>query len=266
MISILRQLAGGVTYKTILQQDMARYFAGKTQAAYILIRSCLNDSVSDDDYLRTWLNNLDNLNADMQIVAAYLAEENYTSAQAMLNLIPATRKLEGNALAGYSDYKTMMEMQMAWQQQNRSIFELDSLEVAILVDFAENKTGKAALMARGILEYAYGYHFCNCLPVDDPASWKSTAMMPGSDVDNGLSIQAAPNPASTWVAFNFTLPVHVNEAVLQITDVHGRNITSFVINTKQGQQVWDIRDVLKGVYLYNLKAGTMSKSGKLIIN
>jgi hypothetical protein len=266
MISILRQLAGGVTYKTILQQDMARYFAGKTQAAYMLIRSCLNDTVSDYDYLRTWLNNLDNLNADMQIVAAYLAEENYTAAQAMLNLIPATRNLEGSALADYNDYKTMMEMQMAWQQQNRSIFELDSLEIAILLDFAENTNGKAALMARGILEYAYGYHFCNCLPVDDPAAWKSTALMPGSAVDNGLSIQAAPNPASTWVAFNFTLPVHVNEAVLQITDVHGRSITSFVITTKQGQQVWDIRDVKKGIYLYTLKAGTMSKNGKLIIN
>jgi hypothetical protein len=265
MISILRQLAGGVTYKTILQQDMARYHAGKTQAAYMLIRSCLNDTVSDNAYLRTWLNNLDNLNADMQIVAAYLAEGNYTAAQAMLNLIPATRNLEGNALAGYNDYKTMMEMQMAWQQQNRSIFELDSLEIAILVDFAENASGKAALMARGILEYAYGYHFCNCLPVDDPAAWKSTAAMPGSDVDNGLSIQAVPNPASTWVAFNFTLPVHVNEAVLQITDVHGKSITSFVINTKQGQQVWDIRDVKKGVYLYTLKAGAMSKNGKLII-
>ncbi len=35
---------------------------------------------------------------------------------------------------------------------------------------------------------------------------------------------------------------------------------------KQSQQVWDIRDVKKGVYLYNLKAGTMSKNGKLIIN
>jgi subtilisin family serine protease len=265
MISILRQLAGGVTYKTILQQDMARYFAGKTQAAYMLIRSCLNDTVSDYAYLRTWLNNLDNLNADMQIVAAYLAEENYTAAQAMLNLIPATRNLEGNALAGYNDYKTMMEMQMAWQQQNRSIFELDSLEIAILLDFAENTSGKAALMARGLLEYAYGYHFCNCLPVDDPAAWKSTAMMPGSDVDNGLSIQAVPNPASTWVAFNFTLPVHINEAVLQITDVHGRNITSFVIKSKQGQQVWDIRDAKKGTYLYSLKAGTLRKNGKLII-
>ncbi len=90
--------------------------------------------------------------------------------------------------------------------------------------------------------------------------------MPGSAVDNGLSIQAVPNPASTWVAFNYTLPVHVNEAVLQITDVHGRSITSFVITTKQGQQVWDIRDVKKGIYLYTLKAGTMSKNGKLIIN
>jgi len=266
MISILRQLAGGITYKTILQQDMARYFAGKSQAAYMLIRSCLNDTVSDNAYLRTWLNNLDNLNADMQIVASYLAEDNYTAAQTMLDLIPATRNLEGDALTGYNDYKSMMEMQMAWQQQGRSIFELDSLEVDILVDFAENTSGKAAMMARGILEYAYGHHFCNCLPVDDPAAWKSTFMMPGSDVDNGLSIQAAPNPASTWVAFNYTLPVHVKEAVLQITDVHGRSITSFVITTKQGQQVWDIRDMKKGVYLYTLKAGTMSKNGKLIIN
>jgi hypothetical protein len=109
-----------------------------------------------------------------------LTEKNYTAKQAMLNLIPATRNLEGNALAEYNDYKSMMQMQMAWQQQNRSIFELDSLEVAILLDFAENTGGKAALMARGILEYAYGYHYCNCLPVDDAAAWKSMAAMPGS--------------------------------------------------------------------------------------
>jgi hypothetical protein len=201
-----------------------------------------------------------------QTMCASLTEKNYTAKQAMLNLIPATRNLEGNALAGYNDYKSMMQMQMAWQQQNHSIFELDSLEVAILVDFAENTGGKAALMARGILEYAYDHHYCNCLPVDDPAAWKSTFMMPGSDVDNGLSIQAVPNPASTWVAFNFALPVHVNEAVLQITDVHGRSITSFAITVNQGQQVWDIRDMKKGVYLYTLKAGAITKNGKLIIN
>jgi len=34
----------------------------------------------------------------------------------------------------------------------------------------------------------------------------------------------------------------------------------------QGQQVWDIRDMKKGVYLYTLKAGAITKNGKLIIN
>jgi hypothetical protein len=30
-------------------------------------------------------------------------------------------------------------------------------------------------------------------------AWKSAAVIPGSKVDNGLSIQAVPNPAGNWV-------------------------------------------------------------------
>jgi len=266
LISILRQLAGGITYKTILLQDMARYQAGKTQAAYDLIRSCLNDTVMDYAYLRTWLNNLDNLNADMQIVSAYMAEGDYTSAQDMLDLIPATRGIEGNALAGYNDYKSMMQMQIAWQQQERSIFELDSLEVAILVGFAENTGGKAALMAKAILEHAFSHYYCNCLPVSDSSSWKSTPPTTLSKIeDHGLFIEATPNPAKNWVAFDYKLPIYANEAKLQVTNMKGNPITHFTLNSKQGQQVWDIRDIEKGAYVYTLKAGTVSKSGKLII-
>jgi len=117
-----------------------------------------------------------------------------------------------------------------------------------------------------ILEYAYDYHYCNCLPVDDAGVLKSAVAMPGNEPDNGLVIKASPNPASSWVAFDYTLPVHANEAVLQISDVHGRSIIAFVITAKQGQQLWDIRDVKKGVYLYTLKTGAISKHGKLIIN
>jgi len=169
------------------------------------------------------------------------------------------------SITEHSYYTDMLNFQINLEQQRRSIYGLDSLEAANLLYIAENSHGTAGVQAKGILEYAYGYHYCNCLPVDDAGVWKSSEVIPRSDIDNGLSIQAVPNPASTWVAFNFALPVHVNEAVLQITDVHGRSITSFVLTTKQGQQVWDIRDMKKGVYLYTLKAGTMSKNGKLII-
>lgn len=53
---------------------------------------------------------------------------------------------------------------------------------------------------------------------------------------------------------------------LQITDAQGRNVVSFTLKVKQGQQLWDIREVKKGTYFYNLKANGQSKNGKLIIN
>ena len=266
MISILRQLAGGITYKTILLLDMAKYSSAKTQAAYDLIRSCLNDSVTDYQYLRDWLDNLNNMNADLQIVSTYLAEDDYTSAQTMLDMIAGLYELEGDALNDFIDYKSLTEMQMTWQQQGRNIFQLDSTEVATLVDFAENSTGKASVSAKGILEFAYEYRYCDCLPVNDTSAWKSSVIDPVIQTDeSGLFIEAKPNPASTWVAFDYKLPVYVNEAMLQISNIEGKSITTFTLTTRRGQQIWDIRDVEKGVYLYTLIVGSISKSGKLIV-
>lgn len=267
MISILRQLAGGITYKTILLQEMAKYNAAKTNAAYDLIRSCLNDTISDYVYLRNWLDNLSNINADMQIVSTYLAEGNYTSAQAMLDMIPGLYELEGEKLTEYNDYKSLTEMQINWQKQGWTVFELDSAEVATLIGFAENSNGKASVAAQGILEFAHGYNYCNCLPLNDTSAWKSTpAFSLESIADNSLFIEASPNPASTWVGFEYKLPVYAGEAILQVTDVKGNLITVFTLTNKQGQQVWDIRNIETGVYLYTLKAGGLSKSGKLIVD
>jgi hypothetical protein len=124
----------------------------------------------------------------------------------------------------------------------------------------------AGTQAKGILEFAYGYHFCNCLPVSDSLGMKSSPVFNESGIqNNGLLINATPNPAKTWVAFNYRLPVYASEAVLQVTDMKGNTVTAFTLTSKQGQQVWDIRDVEKGVYIYTLKIGTLSKSGKLIV-
>ena len=80
-----------------------------------------------------------------------------------------------------------------------------------------------------------------------------------------FNITATPNPAKTWVTFDYELPVYISEAVLQVTDMKGNMIIAFTLTTKEGQQVWDIRNIEKGVYLYTLKVGTLSKSGKLIV-
>jgi len=124
----------------------------------------------------------------------------------------------------------------------------------------------AGAQAKGILEFAYGYNYCNCLPVNDTSLWKSAPAAPISkEYESGLFIEAVPNPARSWVAFNYTLPVFINEALLEITDVKGNRIASFVVEQGFEQQVWDIRKVKPGVYIYTLKYGSVTVSGKLII-
>ena len=55
MIDILRQVANDITYKTLLQQQMSRYNRNKTRAVYDIIRSNLNDTITDFTELRNWL-------------------------------------------------------------------------------------------------------------------------------------------------------------------------------------------------------------------
>jgi hypothetical protein len=264
MISILKQLAGGITYKTVLMQDMARYEGEKTKAANDLIRSCLNDTYIDWEYVRNWYDNLNTLNADYGIVASYMTEKNYSAATTMLDIIPAVRELEGNDLEEYTACKNLLLWQIQLEQQGGDITGLDTIAINMLQETAEGSTGMASLMARAVLEYGQGYHFGKCLPEADQALYKSGTTGSGK-FDTGVSVTANPNPAHSWVAFDYSLPVTIRAAELFVTDVQGRLVVSFALSGSQGQQVWDTRQVEKGVYVYTLKAGTVRKQGKLVI-
>jgi hypothetical protein len=264
MISILKQLAGGITYKTVLMQDMAWYEGEKTKSANDLIRSCLNDTTINMEYLRNWYDNLNTLNADYGIVASYMTEKNFSAATTMLDIIPAVRELEGSNLEEFAACKNLILWQIQLDQQGGDITTLDSAAINMLQETAEGSTGMASLMARAILEYGQGYHFGKCLPDADQALYKS-GIINTNAYDNGLLITANPNPANEWVAFNYNLPVTANGAELLVSDMQGRLVISFRVSGSQGQQVWDTRQVEKGVYVYTLKAGTVSKQGKLVI-
>jgi len=265
MIDMLKQIAGGVTYKTILKRQLADFHARKSQAALDIVRSILADSILDMGLYRSWLDNLGNIGADKQIVASYVQDGDFTSAQTLLDLIPNIYGLTGDELAQYNDYKLLTEFQISIEQQNRNIFELDTIEIDYLVNIAENSTGTARTVARGILNFGYGYNYCDCLPADSSTIKSSVIGLNKHETDSGLYISAKPNPADTWVAFDYKLPSYIERAVLTITDIEGRVITSFSINTKNGQKIWDARKIESGAYFYALEAGSIRKSGKLII-
>ncbi|MCK9448033.1 MAG: hypothetical protein M0Q41_03545 [Bacteroidales bacterium] len=98
MVNLLKQLAEGTTYKTALQQQMAGYKHAYTRAAHDIIRSLLNDTITDNVELRNWLDNLGGITSDRQIISSYISEGNFTNAYALANMLPQLYKLKDNEL------------------------------------------------------------------------------------------------------------------------------------------------------------------------
>ncbi len=266
MIDILKQLANGITYKTILQNQMSDLYHNKVNAAKNMVRSELNDSITDLTVFRNWMDNIGGMIADKQIISSYVQEEDYVSAQSLLNMLPALYDLNGTELEDYNDYQALTDLQIDLLMQNRNMFELDSVEFSTVQDIAENGTGRSKFDARGILEYFYGYHYCNCMNVPDSTALKTAAInFDDLQQSTGISIQAEPNPANTWVAFNYSLPFDGSGAVIKIFDNTGKKIDERVVADRQGQFIWDVRKIKPGVYLYKLECNGLSEKGKLII-
>ena len=267
MVSILRQVALGSTYKTVLIRQMAHYNQVKTKAAYELIRSNLNDTVINYTELRNWLDNIGGKRADEQIIASYLSEGNYSDAAMLAELMPALYNYSGEELAEHNYYTDLLNLQISLAQQAKSIFELDSTEINNLVFIAENSSGTAGSQAKGILEYAYGRHFCDCVKADESGYKNSVVFNPDSfEQLLGIEITVEPNPAKEWAAFNFTLPDNEPEGIIQINDVEGKLVATLPISGKQGQKVWDTRKIKSGVYFYTINVSGFNKTGKIIIS
>lgn len=267
MINILKQLAyTNTTYKTILINDMAYYYGKKMQAAKSIVHSILSDSVVDQTDFRNWLDNMECIEADKQIVASYLSENDTVNAISLLGLIPSLYELEGDGLDDFNDYKDLLLIQLSWKNQGKTIFDLDSTDILTLEYYADNTTGDASSNAKNILSFAYNYYYCDCLSSNDSTYFKSASSSSYPIHTNfGISVFANPNPASTWAAFDYTLANDESIGIINITDITGKEVTAFDINGKQGQLVWDTRTVKPGVYIYTMTSSGSSTSGKLII-
>lgn len=267
MIDILRQVAMGSSYKTVLQRQMAHYNQVKTRAAHNIIRSLLNDTICNNNELRKWFDNIGGKRADEQIITTYMSEGNFTSALSLANMMPSLYNYNDNELDEHYYYMQMLNLQINLAQQQRTIFDLDSIEINNLLNIADNSIGTAGAQAKGILEFAYGYHFYNCIDPEEQGM-KSRKYLNTAATENifGIEITAKPNPANAWVAFNYTLPANDPQGVIKISNLSGKEIASIPVSGKQGQKIWDTRSVKPGVYFYTLNTAGLSRHGKIVIS
>jgi len=136
-----------------------------------------------------------------------------------------------------------------------------------VVDIADNGYGSAKSSAQGLLEFAYGYDYCNCPDLPEGIELKSSNSI---DLDKlaqakGLDITVEPNPVNTWAALNYSLPLTETQAVIKITDNSGKIVKQIQIDQQQGQYVLDTRSYKSGIYYYTITCGDLQRTGKLIV-
>ena len=267
MIDILKQVAAGTTYKTVLQMQMARLSHLKARAAQDMLRSILADESLDMNQLRNWLHNLGGLGAERQIVASFAQEGRFDDAYALAQTLPQVYALEDEALEEHNRFVATLQMQQQLQAQNRDIEHLTEIETAMINDFAVSDAGLAGALARSIVETRDGQPLANCPSLQGEASYKTGAVVnPGLLGESfGLSLSVKPNPANSWTAFDFTLPEGASEARIEITSPAGVVIHSLQLSGSRGQKLFDSRKLSPGVYNCSLIAGGFSQTVKLII-
>ncbi len=267
MIDILQQLAMGSTYKTVLISQMAFYNQQKTRAAYDIVRSILNDTVVDQNELRNWLDNIGGKRADEQIISSYMSEQNFENAILIANSMPSIYNYNENELVEHGYYMELINLQISLAQQGKTIFDLDNSEVNNLKTIAENSTGTAGALAKGVLEFSYGYHYCTCINVDS-SSYKNSNLVKPNPFEKlyNAELTVEPNPAKDWAAFTYKLPENKSEGIIRISDATGKLIETLSIKGIQGQTIWDTRKVKPGVYFFLLDVSGITKTGKIIIH
>jgi hypothetical protein len=266
MIAILKQVAEGTSYRTLLEMEMAKYAHDRARAAGDIIRSILNAEELDVVQLRLWLTNLGGIDAERQIIASYAHQGDYTLALALAGTLPTTYHLEGEALLDHNQFVSLLQLQQSLTTAERSIDQLTQSEQDILREIAATETPVSSSMAKAILESFYGDSFTRCKSIDGTSSYKSQTTNPNQLAQAyGLSITVKPNPASEWAAFDYILPEGTETATLEVVDPRGISVETYTLKGNLGQKLIDTRTWPAGQYVYTLKVIGFAQSGKLIV-
>ena len=264
LIDILVSLAGDSTYKTALIEQIATHDSRKMRAAYSIIRDIVRDSTSDGTDLRNWLDNLQDMGSDYQIIDSWLQERNTASALALLNLIPQTYNLRGEDLTEFNYYKDLKILQANLITEDRNMTQLTKAEIESLDQTAQNSRGMAGVQSQNILEFFYGYEYLGCAalagnPISRPIHQNSDKKVPEAN------LTASPNPASDWCSIMYDLHQIEGSGTIQINDQNGNPVTTFNIVHAKGQFVWDVRNITPGIYYISLTNEKFNKTYKLIV-
>ena len=268
MINILQQISEGVSSRSALESQMAKYNHIYTLAAGDIVRSILNDTIANTEELKWWLGNMNDINADRDIISIYLEENNYSDAITLANMLPLLYGLTEEEMRDHNNYTSLLSLYNNLYQTARTTFQLTDAEKIIVEDIANSNSGTAASMAQSIMESVYGITIPTCPQIDSNVErGNKSYVIAVEDISKakGLDFSISPNPATSWCSLDYTLPGDCTKATIIITDIFGVIVYENILLGNQGNKVMDLRDIASGIYTCTIRCNDCQMTSKLVI-
>ena len=236
-------------------------------AAGDIVRSDLHDTISNPEELRTWLSNLSDISADRVCIASFMHEGDFVKATQLAEKLPHQYDLEGDDLEAHAQYMLLINLYKTLFETHRTVCQLSDSERNLVENLAENGLGFPQSMALAIMDHISENpnrsYSCPTLPTIA----KNNAIVENNKVpvSKGFNVVLMPNPTSSQVRVNYTLPEGCQQALLELVTTLGIKVESVVLEGEKGSKEVLLENLSQGVYGYTVRCGDDVLSGKLII-
>ncbi len=213
--------------------------------------------------IRYWLQRVQTLTAKYDLIENYLSANELEAAQNILDSISYHFNLSSDQQSAYNNYVYFYNFRKDIFDDGRNWSQLTESEVTSLAEFAADGDDLAKVMVQNVLCYYYS----NCVEenYELPSSGNRVHRNPKASVKNEINnVSVGPNPALTYTTFSYSL--QIDKAILVISDVSGKEIEHITLKNKEGQQIWDTRNINNGLYYYTVTDGiTKIATGKVAV-
>ncbi|MCB0838598.1 MAG: T9SS type A sorting domain-containing protein, partial [Bacteroidetes bacterium] len=274
MIDMIAANSDSATSRTNMESAMSGFSNEMAFSSNMIVIDLKLDSVDEAQAIRNWQRKIETMEGQYELAESFVSNGFYDSALSVLADIPDSFDLSGAGLENaHNDMVTYVNFRKTIYNDDNilDIMDLDSLRKAELYTFAQNSTGRASAMAWNIL--CFGYDLCKDYPpVAIESGGSARRAKPTIDPQKFIRSQyyklnVYPNPAGEYATFDWELVHLEGKAKLRIMDLYGREISSRLISSLEGQWIWDTRSIGNGIYLYELRDedGEILNQGKIVI-
>jgi hypothetical protein len=268
MIDLIKASWENKTLRTELEEQLSAFKTYRDEYQNYKTEFLLSDSIIDYSQIKTHLETRGAYVDFLSLSEIAISQNNFQYATLYMDILEnSIEKLTLEESTEVSSFKDYISIRESIFLSGKTIYNLDSTQIASLETYASSNNYRGAILARNILCFLYDI----CIE-DVPAPPKMLRI--GSNGNNNqnstpfiASVKVMPNPAHEYASFIWDMKSFDKSSILYIYDQNGKIIETQPIDTKQGQWVWNIKNVPNGVYVYTLKSDQLILySGKIIVN